>query len=52
MNGKFGMRVKRNKQAVGTDMIKLKEIAEALSVKSGILKLRPKFFNTENKVMP
>jgi len=33
MNGKFGIRVNKNRQVGGMDIIKLKEIAEALSVK-------------------
>lgn len=46
------MRVKRNKQDVGTDMIKLYEIAEAFSVKFGRLKSFSKCFITAKTVMP
>jgi hypothetical protein len=36
MNGRLGISVNKNKQVGGMDMIKLKEMAEALSVKPDI----------------
>jgi hypothetical protein len=50
--GRFGMSVKRNKQEVGTDMIKLYEMAEAFSVKLGRLKSFNKCFITSKTVIP
>ena len=38
MKGRLGIKVKRNRQVGGIDIIKLYEIAAALSVKLGILK--------------
>ena len=38
IKGRLGIKVKRNRHVAGTDIIKLYEIAAALSVRLGILK--------------
>jgi hypothetical protein len=52
MKGRLGISVKRNKHDVGTDMMKLKEIAEAFSVKFGRLKSFKKCRKTAYKFIP
>ena len=52
MKGRLGINVKRNKHEVGTDIIKFYEIADAFSVKSGILKSLAKFLITAYNVIP
>jgi hypothetical protein len=42
IKGRLGINVKKNRHVGGTDIIKLYEIAAALSVKLGMLKFLPK----------
>lgn len=52
MKGRLGISVNRNKQVGGMDIMKLKEIAEALSVNPDILNCFLKNFTTSYNGIP